>query len=117
MANGGMTPLQPIATNIQTSSQLVQSISKGTLYYWKVVAHTPGGDVQGTVNWFMSVVPCDLNGDCKCDMRDWLLFGQNWGRTDCNASNPCKCDLNGDGRCDMRDWLIFGKNWGFTNCP
>ena len=26
---------------------------------------------------------CDLNGDGRCDMRDWLLFGKNWGRTDC----------------------------------
>jgi TRAP transporter TAXI family solute receptor len=26
---------------------------------------------------------CDLNYDGKCDMQDWLLFGGNWGRTDC----------------------------------
>jgi len=26
---------------------------------------------------------CDLNIDARCDMRDWLLFGQDWGRTDC----------------------------------
>jgi PKD repeat protein len=26
---------------------------------------------------------CDLNGDGRCDMRDWLLFGKNWGRTNC----------------------------------
>jgi hypothetical protein len=26
---------------------------------------------------------CDLNSDGRCDMRDWLLFGKNWGRTDC----------------------------------
>jgi hypothetical protein len=26
---------------------------------------------------------CDLNNDGKCDMLDWLLFGENWGRTDC----------------------------------
>jgi hypothetical protein len=26
---------------------------------------------------------CDLNGDGKCDMLDWLLFGEDWGRTDC----------------------------------
>jgi hypothetical protein len=26
---------------------------------------------------------CDLNRDRRCDMRDWLLFGKSWGRTDC----------------------------------
>jgi len=26
---------------------------------------------------------CDLNIDGKCDMQDWLLFGEDWGRTDC----------------------------------
>ena len=26
---------------------------------------------------------CDLNHDGKCDMEDWLLFGEEWGRTDC----------------------------------
>jgi uncharacterized protein (TIGR03067 family) len=28
---------------------------------------------------------CDLNQDGKCDMLDWLLFGQDWGRTDCEV--------------------------------
>jgi len=55
-------------------------------------------------------------------MRDWLLFGRQWGHTDCvSATNPdgipCFCDLNADGRCDMRDWLLFGRNWGRTDCP
>jgi hypothetical protein len=26
---------------------------------------------------------CDLNRDGSCDMQDWLLFGEDWGRTDC----------------------------------
>jgi len=26
---------------------------------------------------------CDLNSDGKCDMQDWLIFGEDWGRTDC----------------------------------
>jgi len=58
----------------------------------------------------------DLNSDGRMDMRDWLIFGQRWGATNCSTV-PCACDLNADGRCDMRDWLIFGKNWGRTDCP
>ena len=67
---------------------------------------------------------CDLNHDGRCDMQDWLLFGEDWGRTDCgtppgsgNPPNDCECDLNADGRCDMQDWLLFGEDWGRTDCP
>jgi len=62
--------------------------------------------------------PCDLNYDGKCDMQDWLKFGEEWGHTDCNELGvDCECDLNGDGNCDMQDWLCFGEDWGRTDCP
>jgi len=74
-------------------------------------------------NW-SGVCECDLNSDFRCDMQDWLLFGQDWGRTDCGTPpgsgslpNDCECDLNTDGRCDMQDWLFFGTDWGRTDCP
>jgi hypothetical protein len=65
------------------------------------------------------ICECDLNGDGNCDMLDWLLFGVDWGRTDCNEPGvePCECDINGDGNCDMLDWLEFGVDWGRTDCP
>ena len=31
----------------------------------------------------MELCECDLNSDGKCDMLDWLLFGEDWGRIDC----------------------------------
>jgi len=70
------------------------------------------------------VCECDLNLDGRCDMQDWLLFGADWGRTDCGTPpgsgdppNDCECDLNIDGKCDMQDWLVFGEDWGRTDCP
>ena len=70
------------------------------------------------------ICECDLNHDGRCDMQDWLLFGEDWGRTDCgtppgsgNPPNDCECDLNVDGKCDMQDWLLFGEDWGRTDCP
>ena len=68
---------------------------------------------------FGDLCECDLNHDGKCDMQDWLLFGEDWGRTDCNepGAEPCEYDLNYDGRCDMSDWLLFGEDWGRTDCP
>ncbi len=67
---------------------------------------------------FVDYCECDLNYDGRCDMKDWLLFGQRWGGTDChNQGVSCRCDLNDDGRCDMKDWLLFGKSWGRIDCP
>jgi len=62
---------------------------------------------------------CDLNTDGICDMQDWLVFGQDWGRTDCNdpGVEECECDITEDGICDMQDWLVFGQDWGRTDCP
>jgi hypothetical protein len=62
---------------------------------------------------------CDLNIDTKCDMQDWLVFGQDWGRIDCNdpGVEECECDITEDGKCDMQDWLVFGDDWGRTDCP
>jgi hypothetical protein len=68
------------------------------------------------ITGFQGICECDLNRDGRCDMRDWLIFGQRWGATDC-AGVPCACDLSHDGRCDMRDWLRFGEGWGRTTCP
>jgi hypothetical protein len=31
----------------------------------------------------VKVCRCDLNADGKCDMLDWLIFGRDWGATDC----------------------------------
>lgn len=75
-------------------------------------------NILGPVEISVGLCECDLNRDEKCDMQDWLIFGQDWGRTDCNDPRvePCECDLNSDGICDMQDWLLFGQDWGRTDC-
>jgi hypothetical protein len=52
---------------------------------WLVADH---GDYQVTLRGDVAIVvadvcECDLNKDGKCDMQDWLKFGQDWGRVDC----------------------------------
>ena len=59
----------------------------------------------------------DLSGDGVCDMEDWHLFGEDWGRRDCFSPPQCECDINQDGRCDIEDWVLFRKDWGRTDCP
>ena len=77
--------------------------------FWWMMARLAGWDPDGYA--------CDLDQDGSCDMEDWLIFGEDWGRTDCNdEAVECECDLNGDDRCDMEDWLIFGEDWGKADC-
>jgi len=42
-----------------------------------------------------TVCECDLNGDGVCDMQDWLLFGVDWGRTDCPDVPPAPVEKTG----------------------
>ena len=70
------------------------------------------------------ICECDLETDGDCDMSDYLLFGEDWGRTDCGTPagsglppNDCECDLDHDGDCDMSDYFLFGDDWGRTDCP
>ena len=40
-------------------------------------------NVLGPVSIVVDYCKCDLNHDGMCDMLDWLIFGEDWGRTDC----------------------------------
>jgi len=62
------------------------------ILYIKLVGLDNGGSAAGfdldaveALNSKYDCCECDLNQDGKCDMQDWLLFGQDWGRTDCEA--------------------------------
>jgi len=70
------------------------------------------------------VCECDLYKDGKCNILDYQLFIQDWGRTDCGtppgtggAPNNCECDLNKDGKCNILDYQLFIQDWGRTDCP
>ena len=70
------------------------------------------------------VCECNLNGDSSCNILDYQLLIQDWGRTNCgtppgtgNPPNDCECDLNQDGSCNILDYQIFIQDWGRTDCP
>jgi|GEM_PF-5358039 len=49
----------------------------------QVTESNEGNNVLGPVSIVVGPCECDLNHDGRCDMQDWLLFGEDWGRTDC----------------------------------
>jgi hypothetical protein len=90
------------------------------LWLFNGVPPSDGKDAEVIIKSFEFIpcCECDLSADGRCDMQDWLLFGEDWGHTDCHDPGiECECDLNDDGRCDMQDWLLFGEDWGRTDCP
>jgi len=50
---------------------------------YEVTESNENNNVLGPVNIIVGPCECDINHDGRCDMQDWLLFGQDWGRTDC----------------------------------
>jgi len=64
---------------------------------------------------YVNFCECDLNTDGSCNVFDWFMFIEDWGRTDC--AGDCECDLNGDGSCNVFDWFLFIEDWGRTDCP
>ena len=111
----------PIENMEVTFSTCGLSLGSHTLFVRATDSYLRWGEPEGIdfeVTEAIVDCECDLNHDGRCDMQDWLLFGEDWGRTDCNEPGlVCECDVNHDCRCDMQDWLLFGEDWGRTDCP
>ena len=105
-------------------------LSPGTAYSFRVRARNGNGvltswrSLGSATTLSTDVCECNLNGDSSCNILDYQLFIQDWGRTNCgtppgtgNPPNDCECDLNHDGKCNILDYQIFIQDWGRTDCP
>ena len=110
-------PLVQVCSDIPNSSCTVSGLEKSTVYYWRVVAHTPDGEIQGTVNWFVTEILGDFDGNCNVDRNDLAVFAADFGRTDCDQGEPCEGDFDEDGDVDGNDLAVFAANFGRTVCP
>jgi len=77
---------------------------------------------EGT-SLFTHFCDCDFNQDGACNILDYQMFIQGWGRTDCGTPpgsgllpNDCECDLTKDGTCNILDYQRFIKDWGNMSC-
>jgi predicted RNase H-like HicB family nuclease len=109
-------PLAKIGDNISSPSLAFPDMNPLTVYYWQVVAHTPGGDILGPVWWFKTGIPdCDggSGGSGGIDPADLALFASGYGRSNCDTGPPCDGDLDFDYDVDGTD---LAKLISRTNC-
>jgi len=68
----------------KTQARLKGGIHVYTIHPRRILARDNGMQasalkmIRSTDMWFFPAV-----ADGRCDMRDWLIFGKGWGRTDC----------------------------------
>mgnify|MGYP001603456853 CR=1 FL=1 len=60
-ANGPCMPLEKVAENIQDPYVPMPAVEEEQVCTWRVVAHTPTGDIQGPTWWFVAT-PCESCG-------------------------------------------------------
>jgi hypothetical protein len=49
-----LEPLQKVGDNVPSPNFPLTDLNCGIVYYWTVVAHTPAGEIPGTVSWFVT---------------------------------------------------------------
>jgi len=57
-----IAPLDLIGEDLGSASAPMPSLEAGTVYYWHVVAHTAGGDIEGPYWWFETGMGSDTVG-------------------------------------------------------
>ena len=92
-ASGPCMPLEKVAENVAKPPVRRPAVeNKHQVCYWRVVAHTPEGDIQGPTWWF--AVEC-------CFPRNFTTFN-DWvtlGKPDCWCSGyKYQCDGDADGK-------------------
>lgn len=66
-----------------TTLDCIVNLNKKQKYYLVCRAFNVYGESSDSNEVYWKICFCDLNHDGRCDMEDWLFFGEDWGRTDC----------------------------------
>ena len=104
-------PMFLYSENLPAASMPFPDMLPYTVYYWHVVAHTAGGDIQGPVWWF-ETDGCfgDFDFDGDVDGKDLSVFEDAM-----KNYNPV-ADFNDDNVVDEQDLVKFVCNFGKAGC-
>jgi hypothetical protein len=111
--------------NIALGPYKGQKVRIGFLHY----TENDGGNSFGwyidhiRIDGFPVFCDCDLDQKGSCNILDYQIFIQDWGRDDCgtppgtgNLPNDCECDLDKSGACNILDYQRFIQDWGRKDC-
>jgi hypothetical protein len=116
--------LAQVATDLSSPGYTAVNAQRGTVYYWRVIAHTTAGDVLGPYAWFLpgDIVPGDFDADGLADYGCYYPPGGNWyimestrglvtAQFGFEDTYPITGDFDGDGRTDYGCYYPAGGNW------
>jgi len=67
------------------------------------------------VHQFGQIFPGDLNQDCAVDIKDFVIFCDQWLMSD--YANPINSDINGNHEVEFNDFGLFARQWRHDNNP
>jgi len=86
-------PLVKIGDNLSSPTDPFPALTPGNIYYWHVVAHTPGGDIEGPYWWFeVSSTPIISVNPPSLDFGNVIIDNTSPAQT-VTVSNNCTADL------------------------
>jgi hypothetical protein len=103
-----------ITTSINTTKKQISgtSYSLGLLCVG-VPANLPVDCNQ--VHKFGQAFQGDLNQDCVVDIKDFVIFCDQWLMSD--PANPITADINGNHKVEFNDFGLFAQQWRQDNIP
>lgn len=103
-------PNAMVANGISTSS-FAPLLAEGTWYYWKVVAMTPAGMLEGPVWTFATHLAGDIDGDGAVILADLKLLVAAWNTSPGNGRWNAAADIDADNTVNLSDLKLLVTNW------
>jgi MYXO-CTERM domain-containing protein len=110
---GGETRGQLLCDSLPTPTATATSTPTATATGTATPTGTPTGTFTPTLTPTATPTPCilaDMNCDGIVDIRDYGVWRQNFGQTNCGN----RADLTGDCMVDVQDYGVWRANFGHT---
>jgi len=109
--------LQVLEDDYPLTSYRIEPLAMESDYFWRIDERfSSRPDIQGdvwtfsTLGGIQSCLPGDLDGDCRVDLPDLILFAEQWMQDVCCSGYGCP-DLDESEFVDMTDFSVFSSHW------